>query len=41
MFCELSWFNYYNKHDYQEAHDHEGNEISAVYFYQLLKTVDI
>ena len=32
MFCELSWFNYYNKHDYQEAHDHEGNEISAVYF---------
>lgn len=32
MFCELSWFNYYNKYDYQEAHDHEGNEISAVYF---------
>lgn len=32
MFCKLSWFNYYNKHDYQESHDHEGNEISAVYF---------
>ena len=37
MFCELSWFNFYNKNDYQEAHDHEGNEISAVYFLSTSK----
>lgn len=37
MFCELSWFNYYNKYDYQEAHDHENNEISAVYYLTVPK----
>lgn len=26
------WFNIYSKYDYQETHDHEGNDISAVYY---------
>jgi len=27
-----SWFNVYNKYDYQEFHDHGDSDISAVYF---------
>ncbi len=27
-----AWFNIYQKYDYQETHDHEGNDISAIYY---------
>jgi|8_EtaG_2_1085327.scaffolds.fasta_scaffold18321_2 uncharacterized protein (TIGR02466 family) len=30
--CTNSWFNFYNKYDYQEYHDHDGADISTVYF---------
>ncbi len=32
--CKESWFNVYNKYDYQEAHDHIGSNISAIYILQ-------
>tara|TARA_R110000803_G_scaffold50259_1_gene104365 strand:- start:463 stop:1071 length:609 start_codon:yes stop_codon:yes gene_type:complete len=32
--CAESWFNIYDKYDYQENHDHVGYDISAVYFLQ-------
>ena len=32
--CKESWFNVYNKYDYQEAHDHMGFNISAIYILQ-------
>ena len=32
--CAESWFNVYDKFDYQENHDHMGSDISAVYFLQ-------
>jgi len=28
-----SWFNYYNKNDFQESHHHAGSIFSAVYFF--------
>jgi uncharacterized protein (TIGR02466 family) len=30
--CEQSWFNFYNKNDYQEKHEHYPFDISAVYY---------
>jgi|TARA_R110002020_G_scaffold30805_4_gene96770 uncharacterized protein (TIGR02466 family) len=30
--CSSSWFNVYKKYDYQEYHDHQGEDISVVYF---------
>ena len=30
--CIDSWFNIYNKYDYQERHEHYPNDISAVYY---------
>jgi len=30
--CGESWFNYYEKNDYQEKHEHYGFDISAVYY---------
>tara|TARA_R100001015_G_C4618254_1_gene174720 strand:- start:1071 stop:1652 length:582 start_codon:yes stop_codon:yes gene_type:complete len=30
--CEESWFNFYNKNDYQEKHEHFPFDISAVYY---------
>ena len=30
--CNHSWFNIYNKNDYQEYHTHSYNTLSAVYF---------
>ena len=35
--CTSSWFNIYNKHDYQEIHEHYPNDISAVYYLKSLE----
>jgi len=32
ILCSNSWFNFYSKYDYQEYHDHDGADISVVYF---------
>jgi uncharacterized protein (TIGR02466 family) len=32
-----SWFNYYNKKDYQEYHEHSKSIFSAVYFFKTPK----
>jgi uncharacterized protein (TIGR02466 family) len=35
--CTTSWFNIYNKYDYQERHEHSPNDISAIYYLQIPK----
>ena len=35
--CKDGWFNFYKKYDYQDVHDHEGNDISAVYYLSVPK----
>jgi|TARA_R110001606_G_scaffold366176_1_gene521212 uncharacterized protein (TIGR02466 family) len=32
IIANSSWFNIYHKHDYQEYHNHDGSDFSAVYF---------
>lgn len=31
--CGSSWFNFYEKYNFQEKHDHAGFDISAIYYY--------
>lgn len=37
--CSSSWFNFYNKYEHQEEHDHveQGDDLIAVYFLKGLK----
>lgn len=38
MKCTASWFNVYEKYDYQEKHNHiGGNTLSAIYYYKVPK----
>lgn len=34
LYIECAWFNIYNKHDYQEYHDHFKNTLSAIFYVQ-------